>query len=358
MMSTITHLSVSSLFRSIGFISLTSLIAVFPAQAQEKMTEDAKKEAMEWIKQVEAGYLSESALRIKRAEAAILTACGSENAAMNLYVEAMKSRMLNTSSMVSRMFSSGRGVWMMGARGAGRNGGGSSNNNQSPSSMFSAWRKANTGSNARPGLKKALQLQFKWLLLTIKKSEAEKREQDLDVRGSVMTILDEYVANAKDVAEAMSFAASSAGIVREHLDIADLRPQKMPDSLSNIEGIYAQVLCEPYKTAKDIEGLRKMWQKRIASELAILNALNANNKDTKNSATEAAHFMLKRQMERERECYEIGDEVQAVNNLKKIIVTMREPSDKQSAIKMMKDMVSGKKAESSAGDRQGGRSRR
>lgn len=327
------------------------LLSCFPSQAQEKLSDDAKKEAIDWVKQVKASYLNDSSARIRRAEAALLAACASETAAMNLYVEAMKHHFLNmsASSMVSRMFSGGRGgMWMMGARslGGGR-GGSSSSGSQSPSAMFSSWRKENTGGNAKPGLRKSLQLQFKWMLLCIKKSEAEKREQELDVRGSAMSILDEYIANAKDVSESMGIAASSTGVVKEYLDIVDMRPEKMPDNLSNISGIFEQIFCAPCKENRDVDGLRKIWQKRIASESAILTALNTSNKDAKKSATDVISFTLKRQVDRESECYEIGDEVRAIDNLKKIIVVMREPDDKRAAINTMETMLNGKKVEQS-----------
>lgn len=333
-----------------------------PLQSQEKLSDDAKKDAMEWVRQVKASYLTDSSARIRRAEAALLAATASETAAMNLYVEAMKSHFLNASasSMVSRMFSGGRvGMWMMGARpvgSGGRSGGSSSGSSQSPNSMFSSWRKENTGGNTKPGLRKALQIQFKWMLLGIKKSEAEKREQDLDIRGNVLTILDEYVANAKDVAESMGLASSSAGMVRDYLEITDVRSEKMPDSLVNIPGIFEQILNAPYRENRDVDGLRKMWQRRIATEAAILTALNASNKDAKKSAADVISFTLKQQVQRERECYELGDEVRAIDNLKRIIITIREPEDKQAAIKTMEDMLSGKKTESDR-RRSGGRAR-
>lgn len=346
--------------RLIPIFVLSALATTTPIHAQEKLSENDKKDAMEWVKNVKASYLSESSMRIKRAEAAILAACASETAAMNLYVEAMKSRFLNTSALVARMFDRGRGGMRMMGQGGGRGGNASSSGNAaSPSAMFSSWRKENTGGNTKPGLRKALQLQFKWLLLCIKKSQAEKNEQELDIRGNAMGIIDEYIANAKDISESMGLASTSTGIVREYLDITDLRSEKMPDSLSNIQSIFEQVFCQPYKDANDVEGLRKMWQKRIAAEVAILNALNSNNKDAKNNAIEVANLTLKRQMERELECYEMGDEVRSVEQLKKIITTMREPSDKQAAIKSMEDMLSGKKSRTgnSSRRREGGRPR-
>lgn len=62
---------------------------------------------------------------------------------------------------------------MNGGRG-GSNGRNGSSQNESPSSAFSNWRKQNTGNNVAPGFKKALQLQCKWMLLCLKKAEAEK----------------------------------------------------------------------------------------------------------------------------------------------------------------------------------------
>ena len=147
-------------------------------QAQEMLTDSARKEASEWLKEVKAGYLNTSSSRIQKAVAALTAATSTENAAMKLYVDAMKDRFLNPTSMMSRMLNRGGGGYRMmrmpamnGGRGGnnGRNG----SQNESPSSAFSNWRKQNTGNNVAPGFKKALQLQCKWMLLCLKKAEAE-----------------------------------------------------------------------------------------------------------------------------------------------------------------------------------------
>ena len=132
-------------------------------QAQEMLTDSARKEASEWLKEVKAGYLNTSSSRIQKAVAALTAATSTENAAMKLYVDAMKDRFLNPHSMMSRMLNrgGGGGFRMMRMPGSGGRGGNSSKPD-SPSTAFSNWRKQNTGNNVAPGFKKALQIQCKW----------------------------------------------------------------------------------------------------------------------------------------------------------------------------------------------------
>lgn len=144
-------------------------------QAQEMLTDSARKEASEWLKEVKAGYLNTSSSRIQKAVAALTAATSTENAAMKLYVDAMKDRFLNPTSMMSRMLNrgGGGGFRMMRMPGSGGRGGNSSKPD-SPSTAFSNWRKQNTGNNVAPGFKKALQIQCKWMLLCLRKADAEK----------------------------------------------------------------------------------------------------------------------------------------------------------------------------------------
>ena len=74
---------------------------------------------------------------------------------MKLYVDAMKDRFLNPTSMMSRMLNrgGGGGFRMMRMPGSGGRGGNSSKPD-SPSTAFSNWRKQNTGNNVAPGFKK------------------------------------------------------------------------------------------------------------------------------------------------------------------------------------------------------------
>lgn len=135
--------------------------------AQEMLSDSARKEAAEWLKEVKSGYLNTSSSRIQKAVAALTTAISTENAAMKLYVDAMKDRFLNPTSMMSRMLNRGGGggyrMMRMPAMGGNRNGsnGRSSAQTESPATAFSNWRKQNAGTNVAPGFKKALQLDRK-----------------------------------------------------------------------------------------------------------------------------------------------------------------------------------------------------
>lgn len=82
-------------------------------QAQELLSDSARKEATEWLKEVKTGHLNTSSARLQKAMAALTTAIATENAAMKLYVDAMKDRFLNPTSMMSRMLNRGGGGYRM-----------------------------------------------------------------------------------------------------------------------------------------------------------------------------------------------------------------------------------------------------
>ena len=195
--------------------------------------------------------------------------------------------------------------------------GGNSSKPDSPSTAFSNWRKQNTGNNVAPGFKKALQIQCKWMLLCLRKADAEKNERELNVSSSVLSMLDEVAANAKDVGE--------------QLPIGDYRSETLPDNLMDLNTIFDRVLLVPYKEKKDVENFRKLWNKRIALEATLLQNNSASDKKT--AEAEKATFLTKRQWDREKACFELGDQVAALEKMKSLISSIKEPSEKQRAIR-------------------------
>lgn len=311
-------------------------------QAQEMLTDSGRKEATEWLKEVKSGYLNTSSSRIQKAVAALTTAAGTENAAMKLYVDAMKDRFLNPASMMSHMLNRGSGssrmmrMPSMGRRG-GSNGSRDNPQSESPSAAFSNWRKQNTGNNVAPGFKKALQLQCKWMLLCLRKADAEKNEREFNVSSSVLSMLDEVAANAKDAGAQLPMVGGASDLIRTYLNIADYRSETLPDNLMNLNAIFDRVLLAPYKENKDVENFRKLWNKRIGLELTLLESNSSSDKKT--AEAEKAGFLLKRQWEREKACFELGDQVAALEKMKNLLPGMKAPADKQRAIRDLEFML-------------------
>ena len=304
-------------------------------QAQEMLTDSARKEATEWLKEVKSGYLNTSSARIQKAVTALTAATSTENAAMKLYVDAMKDRFLNPTSMMSRMLNrgGGGGFRMMRMPGSGGRGGSNGNSSKpdSPSTAFSNWRKQNTGNNVAPGFKKALQIQCKWMLLCLRKADAEKNERELNVSSSVLSMLDEVAANAKDVGEQLPMVGGASEVIRSYLNISDYRSDTLPDNLMDLNTIFDRVLLAPYKEKKDVENFRKLWNKRIGLEATLLQNNSASDKKT--AEVEKASFQVKRQWEREKACFELGDQVAALEKMKSLISGIKDPAEKQRAIR-------------------------
>ena len=305
-------------------------------QAQEMLSDSARKEASSWLKDVKSGYLNTSSPRIQKAVAALTAAISTENAAMKLYVDAMKDRFMNPTSMMSHMLNRGSGGgfrMMMRPSMGGRGGNGSRGSAQSdsPSTAFSNWRKQNTGNNVAPGFKKALQLQCKWMLLCLRKADAEKNERELNVSSSVLSMLDEVAANAKDVGEQLPMVGGASDLIRTYLNISDYRSDTLPDNLMDLNTIFDRVLLAPYKQNKDVENFRKLWNKRISLEVVLLESNSASDKKT--AEAERSAFLLKRQWEREKACFELGDQVAALEKMKSLLPGMKTPADKERAIR-------------------------
>ena len=304
-------------------------------QAQEMLTDSARKEATEWLKEVKSGYLNTSSARIQKAVTALTAATSTENAAMKLYVDAMKDRFLNPTSMMSRMLNrgGGGGFRMMRMPGSGGRGGSNGNSSKpdSPSTAFSNWRKQNTGNNVAPGFKKALQIQCKWMLLCLRKADAEKNERELNVSSSVLSMLDEVAANAKDVGEQLPMVGGASEVIRSYLNISDYRSDTLPDNLLDLNTIFDRVLLAPYKEKKDVENFRKLWNKRIGLEATLLQNNSASDKKT--AEVEKASFLVKRQWEREKACFELGDQMAALEKMKSLISGIKDPAEKQRAIR-------------------------
>lgn len=329
-------------FPRLCWIIAAASIGISIAPAQEKLTDAQRQEAATWLEQAKNSFNTLSSSRLKKAEAAITAATASENAAMDLYLKAMKDSFTNTESMTSRILGASRGgggrFFMMGGRGGAGN-----NRAQSPASAFNDWKKQMTGSNTKPGFKKALQIQLKWMLVCLKKAAAERQETELDVSSSAQSLLNEIGSNSKDIADQIFSVGGASNAIRQYLDISDFRSREIPDNIGDIGGIYERVILKPYIDKGDFENYRTQYQRRIFLESALVAA---SGDDKKTSEASAAKLRLKRQWEMEKACFNLGDEVRALNNMKKAISALQDPNDKNQALRDLEALLSPKTSNS------------
>ncbi len=305
---------------------------------QEMLSDDDRKDAVSWLKNLKSGHLNSSSARLAKAVEELTTASSSEANAMKLYMNAMKEQFMNPTNAMSNMLSRGSGR-MRGNMGGNRANGRNSNNgkSESPATAFSNWRKQNSGNNIDPGFKKALQLQCKWMLLCLKKATAEKREEDIDITNSVMSMMGEVANNAKEVGSQLSMVSGASNVIRQYLKISDYRSETLPDNLMDFNSIFDQVLLAPHKESKNISQFRQIWNRRIQLELLLMESGYTGNKKALNE--EKSAFLTTRQWEREKACFELGDQVQALSNMKQILPNLKDPSVKQRAIKDLEFML-------------------
>lgn len=110
------------------------------------------------------------------------------------------------------------------------------------------------------------------------KSGCGKNERDLNVSSSVLSMLDEVAANAKDVGEQLPMVSGASEVIRTYLNIGDYRSETLPDNLMDLNTIFDRVLLAPYKEKKDVENFRKLWNKRIGLEATLLQNNSASDK--------------------------------------------------------------------------------
>lgn len=85
------------------------------------------------------------------------------------------------------------------------------------------------------------------------KSGRGKNERDLNVSSSVLSMLDEVAANAKDVGEQLPMVSGASEVIRTYLNIGDYRSETLPDNLMDLNTIFDRVLLAPYKE-------KRMWK--------------------------------------------------------------------------------------------------
>ncbi len=323
--------------RAICLFTVAALGLSF-AQAQEKLTEEQREEAAAWLQQAKESFNNISNSRLRKAVSAIQEATASETAAMSLYMAAMKDSFTNTESFTSMRMGNTRGRASFGARMMSSRGGarGSSSRNQSPTSAFNEWKKQMTGANSRPGFKKALQIQLKWMLICLQKADADRSGKEMDLTAKAQSILSEISANAEEIADQIYSVGGASSVIREYLNVSDYRPEDTPENIGDIGSFFDQIILKPYVEKEDFVNYRKLYQNRIALEAKLVSV---SGDDKKTAEASAAQVRLRRQWELERNCFRMGDEVRAFNNMKKAISALKDPVDKNRALRELESML-------------------
>lgn len=325
-----------------GKACLLLLMACAPGNAQEKLDATARKEILNWMNTAQDACDRNNEARFRKAETALRAACVNETKAMELYMDSMKNAFSRPNSP-TRLF-----MRIAARQKKNKDGHGQDTPSSSPSALFSSWRKSNQEINSRKGMKKALLFQLQWMLLGLQQTRAERMGQPGDLSPSILNLLNDVMGQIDLVGDYTDASGGAANAVRNALGIDDLKPENLPDSVFDISGIYERVLLPPFKKSKNLEGFRNMWDKRITDELKLLVVIFADKRSTlKDNAADIQAIRLKRQMEKEKECFLLGDEVRATENFRKIIASMTGMGDKREALKIMKNLltpnVSGKK---------------
>ncbi|KAB2641748.1 MAG: hypothetical protein DVB25_00670 [Verrucomicrobia bacterium] len=145
-------------------------------------------------------------------------------------------------------------------------------------SEFNEWRKKQEDHLNDPTMRRALQHQLCWLVLTLQAASDKADMNKLATQGQ--QIVDELFNDALTLTsqrELLGQNVTSTVFARAY-DIAGVKLDKWPFSPLNLAQIYDSVLLPPYRTSGNIQALRAGWFKRLHQEGVVYEDVHAKSK--------------------------------------------------------------------------------
>ncbi len=131
---------------------------------------------------------------------------------------------------------------------------------------FREWKTKEHEKLSDPGLRLALRHQLRWLMLTLE--AASQKPDRVKLVGEAQDAIDTIFRDAdklKYQQEILSQAVTSTVFARAY-DINNVKAESWALSPIDIEGIYDEILLPPYRRPSAVAGLRAGWIKRIQQE--------------------------------------------------------------------------------------------
>lgn len=196
------------------------------------------------------------------------------------------------------------------------------------SAEFREWKRNKSDELSDPGFRVALRMQLRWLILTLESfpDDADRAKLSDEAR----QVLDSIFGSAKKFSNQqglLSEAVMSTVFARAY-EISHLKVEKWPSSPVNLEAIYGELIMPPLRTPSKVKELQAAWIKRIQQEGAVAEYWTVNRgpgQGRKQGAatmttTEAAQRFLedtkpKLQWEMELDLFRNGDESGAATRM-------------------------------------------
>lgn len=245
------------------------------------------------------------------------------------------------------------------------------------SNSFKDWMDKEAKQYQDKNARKGLMLQYQWGVLVLKarlkenmmnavsNSTGGTKEESLDItefQKPAMDLLNAYMSACTDPDFIKNSGGKSGARIAEQsvlstevgeaLGIGSMSTKAFPDSLRNRDEIFDKLFFTGYRQTRNISALRQAWNKRIAMEVAlgkISHAISIGKKSgmqgrianaSEDEFDEQDTANLDRLRWRcELDCFELGDQANATQNMLKLIRSTVDPVRREQGIRTLRDKL-------------------
>lgn len=133
---------------------------------------------------------------------------------------------------------------------------------------FREWKRKESEKLSDPALRLALRHQLRWLMLTLE--AASEKADRVKLAGEAQEIVDAIFRDPSKLEgqEAILGQGVTSSVFARAYDINHVKVEKWPMSPIELGAIYDEILLPPYRTSARLAGLRGTWITRIHYEIA------------------------------------------------------------------------------------------
>jgi hypothetical protein len=191
---------------------------------------------------------------------------------------------------------------------------------------FREWKRREDERLSAPGFALALQIQLRWLILTLQAaSENSDRAQLASAAQSVINTMVGQASALADHHQILGQGATSSVFARAY-EIAEVQVEKWPLAPGDIGAVYDEILLPPLRARREPQQLRAAWTQRIQQEMVMQEKMPSGEDNHRkvgmSSAMRTAAYerflsegLPELQWEMELDLYKHGDERNAAMNM-------------------------------------------
>jgi hypothetical protein len=197
---------------------------------------------------------------------------------------------------------------------------------QKKSSDFREWKRKESDNLSNPGMKVALRLQLRWLILTLQSlsDKADRAKLSLEAQQIVDGIFGspEKLRGQQDL---LGQSVLSTVFARAY-EITHVKVKEWPTSPTQLDSVYEDLIMPPLRSPSRVADLRTAWIKRIRQEEAKVEYFGGGRPAERKNGSSAAATTLaqdkfleetqpKMQWEMELDLFRNGDEAGAATRM-------------------------------------------